>query len=124
MDKGFVKYVYFTALGFLLTGFFVSPLWGEENDPKQGKAKYLAVGCDSCHGKSGRGDGPAAVALNPKPPDFCGSTKHPANAQKIKMITRGGANMGHSSLMPPYDGMLGKQAILDIVAYINSLCKK
>jgi len=35
------------------------------------KGKNLfAVNCASCHGNAGKGDGPAAAALNPKPRDF------------------------------------------------------
>ena len=35
----------------------------------KGKALF-AVNCASCHGKEGFGDGPASVALNPKPRNF------------------------------------------------------
>ncbi|HEX8795824.1 MAG TPA: FTR1 family protein [Polyangiaceae bacterium] len=38
-------------------------------DLKQGSALY-AENCASCHGASGRGDGPAAAALKPRPADF------------------------------------------------------
>jgi len=34
-----------------------------------GKTKYVAA-CGSCHGNEGKGDGVAAVALNPKPRNF------------------------------------------------------
>lgn len=40
---------------------------------EKGKAAY-AVSCLVCHGEKGQGDGPAGVALNPKPRDF---TKDP-----------------------------------------------
>ncbi len=32
--------------------------------------KVAGVNCVSCHGKGGKGDGAAAVALNPKPADW------------------------------------------------------
>jgi mono/diheme cytochrome c family protein len=41
-------------------------------DPKvvsQGE-KVAKINCVSCHGSKGKGDGPAAVALNPKPADW------------------------------------------------------
>jgi len=38
---------------------------------KNGKSVYEgAAGCVACHGASGRGDGPVAFALNPRPRDF------------------------------------------------------
>jgi mono/diheme cytochrome c family protein len=33
-------------------------------------AKVAKINCLSCHGAKGKGDGPAAVALNPKPADW------------------------------------------------------
>jgi|CXWL01.1.fsa_nt_gi mono/diheme cytochrome c family protein len=40
---------------------------------EKGKATFT-INCVPCHGATGSGDGPAAVALNPKPRDF---TKEP-----------------------------------------------
>jgi len=38
---------------------------------ESGKAVYEgAAGCVACHGAGGKGDGPVAFALNPKPRDF------------------------------------------------------
>ena len=36
---------------------------------EQGR-KVAQVNCVSCHGKGGKGDGPAALALNPKPANW------------------------------------------------------
>lgn len=52
---------------------------GKKN-PLAGKADALAAGkqifmttCVPCHGSTGRGDGPAAVALNPRPANYTSS---------------------------------------------------
>ncbi len=37
---------------------------------EKGKALYAANGCGTCHGLTGRGDGPIARTLNPPPRDF------------------------------------------------------
>jgi mono/diheme cytochrome c family protein len=46
-----------------------SPVAAGPKAVEQGK-KVAAVNCVSCHGKGGKGDGAAAVALNPKPADW------------------------------------------------------
>jgi len=40
-----------------------------KGDAKAGKAKYDTL-CVGCHGATGKGDGAAAAALNPKPGNF------------------------------------------------------
>ena len=101
-----------------------SPLWGDGGDPKKGEYWYREADCGKCHGKKGRGDGPSGVTLNPKPADFCTSTKHPTDADRIKMIKGGGIGMGHSPDMPAWGEVFEQQDILDIVAYIRTLCNK
>lgn len=39
-------------------------------DIEKGKALYSANGCGTCHGLTGRGDGPIAKTLTPPPRDF------------------------------------------------------
>jgi mono/diheme cytochrome c family protein len=46
-----------------------SPIAASHKVVEQGK-KVAQVNCVSCHGKSGKGDGAAAMALNPKPADW------------------------------------------------------
>ncbi len=46
-----------------------SPIAASAKVAEQGK-KVAQVNCVSCHGKGGKGDGAAAVALNPKPADW------------------------------------------------------
>lgn len=46
-----------------------SPIAASHKVAEQGE-KVARVNCVSCHGKSGKGDGVAAMALNPKPADW------------------------------------------------------
>jgi len=46
-----------------------NPLPSDKKTVEQGE-KIAKINCVSCHGKKGKGDGPAAVALNPKPADW------------------------------------------------------
>lgn len=63
-----------------------------------GKTQFLAQ-CQACHGAAGKGDGPAAAAMNPKPRDFTsgywkqGSTP----SQVFHTISNGIAGTGMSS---------------------------
>ena len=60
------------------TGAWVAPAADKaKKNPVPGGANAVAAGknvaqtnCVSCHGPGGKGDGPAAVALNPKPADW------------------------------------------------------
>lgn len=55
-----------------------------------------------CHGQSGKGDGAAAAALNPKPRDYTSAEwqKSVTDDQIKKTITGGGAAVGKSPIMP------------------------
>lgn len=58
--------------------------------------------CATCHGPSGKGDGAAAAALNPKPRNY-GDKAWQATVtdeQIRKTIVQGGAAVGKSPLMP------------------------
>jgi mono/diheme cytochrome c family protein len=46
-----------------------NPLPADAATVAQGK-KVAETNCVSCHGPKGKGDGPASVALNPKPADW------------------------------------------------------
>lgn len=46
-----------------------NPLPSDKKSVEQGE-KVAKINCVSCHGNKGKGDGAAAVALNPKPADW------------------------------------------------------
>ena len=94
----------------------------EKGDPKAGKARYDLL-CGSCHGTSGKGDGPAAAALTPKPRDHSDGKYMNTLTDKyfFDIIKGGGASAGKSPLMPPWAGQLSDQDIRNLVAYIRSL---
>ncbi len=107
----------------LVAGFSAgSPLWASGGNPKKGEYWYHEAGCNMCHGEKGRGDGPSGTTLNPRPANYCTSTKSPTDALRAQMITNGGAANGRSPDMPAWGEVLDKQAILDIISYIHVLC--
>jgi mono/diheme cytochrome c family protein len=93
-----------------------------KGDPKAGKAKYDA-NCVGCHGATGKGDGAAAAALNPKPQDHTDGKILNALTDKylFDIIKDGGAAMKKAPFMPASNKKLSDQEISDVVAYIRSL---
>jgi mono/diheme cytochrome c family protein len=93
-----------------------------KGDAKAGKTKYDA-NCMGCHGATGKGDGPAAAALNPKPQDHTdGKTMNPLTDKYLfDIIKQGGKAVQKAALMPAANKKLTDQDIWDMVAYIRSL---
>lgn len=81
--------------------------------------------CVECHGEAGRGDGPAAHLLVPRPRDFTtgkyklrstetGSV--PADDDLRRSIAKG----SYGSAMPAWETVLSEQQIRDVVDYIKT----
>jgi cytochrome c oxidase cbb3-type subunit 3 len=107
-------------LGAVLLG---STVVAQAADADQGKKLYGQF-CASCHGQSGKGDGPAAAALNPKPRDHTNQEymSKMSDDEMLKVIKDGGASVGKSPLMPPWGASLKDDQIKDVIAYIRTLC--
>ena len=86
--------------------------------------KYTTL-CASCHGDSGKGNGPAADALKAvaKVRDFTDGTymNGRTDAQLTKVIKEGGAASGLSPLMAAFGSQLNDKEIKDILAFIRSV---
>jgi mono/diheme cytochrome c family protein len=80
-------------------------------DPKE----VFKTRCVMCHGESGKGDGPASVALNPKPRNYTDAEwqKSVTDDQIKKTITGGGASVGKSPIMPAQPDLAQKPEVLD-----------
>lgn len=91
-------------------------------DKAAGKKAYLTY-CSACHGESGKGDGPSAVALATKPADHTDGNVMNKLSDKFlfDVISKGGSAVQKSSMMPAWGGALKEQEIRDIVAYIRSI---
>lgn len=87
-------------------------------------AKLFAANCTSCHGPAGKGDGPAAVALVPKPRDLTDAKvmAKVSDQALFDTIQKGGAAMKKSPVMPAFSQLKPPQ-IADLVAHIRALCK-
>ncbi len=116
----------------MVMGAFLIPSAASAGDVAAGKAKFTAL-CVSCHGATGKGDGPTGKALaaagQPAPRDFStGEFKFDTDKdgqagtdQDLKnIITKGALAYGGSAMMAPVSGL--SDADLDnLVAFIRSL---
>lgn len=84
-------------------------------------AKIFAKYCETCHGKSGHGDGPASKPLNPKPRDFTNpkNFKSQNDEEVFSLITKGGASRKLSPVMPAWGSTLKKNQIWQVIAYLR-----
>jgi mono/diheme cytochrome c family protein len=76
--------------------------------------------CASCHGDSGKGDGPAGKYLSPKPTDFATSLKGKSDHWISRAIKGGGPAVGEAPVMPAY-GDLSDRQVRELVDYIKKL---
>ncbi|NIM49010.1 MAG: c-type cytochrome [Gemmatimonadales bacterium] len=83
-------------------------------------AEIYAKECVACHGKAGEGDGPAAVALNPRPTDLTKAEFQQGRTddQLTEVIAKG------RKTMPGYGKRLTPEEIAALVAYIRELGEK
>lgn len=84
-------------------------------------AKSIAQNrCAMCHGEGGRGDGPQARTLTPKPRDLSSKEwqRSVSDAQIRTAILQGGSGVGKSVLMPSNPDLADKPAVLDALVKI------
>jgi mono/diheme cytochrome c family protein len=96
-----------------------------KGDPAAGKEKFDQI-CASCHGPGGKGDGPAAAALDPKPRDLSDASYVSTLTDEhiFKTVKEGGAAVGKSPMMPAWGGALSDDDIWNVIAYIRKdICK-
>ena len=119
------------AMAFAITVGFGTGVWaqGEWKAPAEAKAtknpekgtdvgkKSVETNCVPCHGPSGKGDGPAAAALNPKPANWTSDkVKKESDGELFWKISNG------RGPMPPWKHLPEKER-WQIVNHIRSLQK-
>jgi mono/diheme cytochrome c family protein len=135
MRKGLIVFAAGAFLGLLIFGCGGKPQGGTTQTPPANvqtppatggttvpKTPDLAAGkkvfetyCVTCHGTSGKGDGPAGKALNPPPRDFT-SVKVMAGFtdDQLKEIIKNGKGD-----MPPWGSTLKDEDITNVLSYIR-----
>ncbi|GKS60145.1 hypothetical protein YTPLAS18_36720 [Nitrospira sp.] len=89
----------------------------------RGKIVYKEY-CAQCHGMTGKGDGPAASGLNPKPAVHANMAFDKLPMEYLyTVINHGGVSVGKSPSMPYWGLTLGQQRVADVIAYLKATFK-
>lgn len=90
---------------------------------KRGRALYHTY-CSNCHGTDGKGDGPAAAILSPRPRDHTNRAYMSTltDEQLAEIIRKGGPALGRSPAMPPAK-TLNEDDIIDLIAGVRALAE-
>jgi mono/diheme cytochrome c family protein len=83
-----------------------------------GKQVYQAR-CVLCHGPEGKGDGPAAAALNPKPRNHTdGAYMNSRTDEQLLEVIHNG-----KGAMPAWKAVLSEKEMQDVLKYVRTLAK-
>jgi mono/diheme cytochrome c family protein len=85
---------------------------------RRGQMVYAAQ-CETCHGASGMGDGPAGQTLDPAPAPIAHTSQMLGDGYLYWRISEGGHNFG--TAMPAWNEALSQQARWDLINYMRSL---
>ncbi|QMU56178.1 MAG: c-type cytochrome [Candidatus Mycalebacterium zealandia] len=103
----------------------VADAHAQKGDSTAGGESFATI-CASCHGPTGKGDGVAAAALEPKPRDLSDAKYLSTLTDEylFKVITEGGTVVGKAPTMPAWGGVLGEDGAWNVIAYIRKeICK-
>lgn len=117
--------------GVLLLGQGIAPRFASGQieksvtDASLGKSIYESK-CIECHGREGKGNGPASAMLSPRPRDFTGgkfkfrstaSGSIPTDDDLLNTVRNG----LHATAMPDWKPFIGDDSLKAVVAYVKSL---
>ncbi|MDX2250856.1 MAG: c-type cytochrome [Nitrospira sp.] len=92
-------------------------------DAGRGKVLYKEY-CAQCHGFTGKGDGPAASGLEPKPAIHANMPFEKLPMEYLyNVINHGGPAIGKSPNMPYWGLTIGQQGVADVIAYLKETFK-
>jgi mono/diheme cytochrome c family protein len=118
----------FRGIAAIACAALLAPAAARAADAAAGKTLFLAD-CATCHGPSGKGDGPVGKALSPPPRDFSQHQfkfdtdkdgKAGTDADLKAVIQKGAAAFGGSPLMAPWP-TLSDSDIANLIAYLHTL---
>ena len=107
-----------------LTAGLLAAVSAQQANIANGKALYLEH-CASCHGNEGKGDGPDAKDLNPKPRNHTDGNfmNRLRDNYLFTVVKNGGQAVGKSDQMPGWGNILSDPDITDVIAFVRTLAK-
>lgn len=122
--KGRLNFVWAMALAGWLPLLASTPAAADDAALAKAQESYQTY-CKKCHGEHGKGDGPGAAMLNPKPRDFadCQNMQKRSDDELFKVISEGGEAVKMSADMQPWGGTLSEPEIHALVQFVRSFCK-
>lgn len=116
MSRGFICFLFFS---------FIFPALMYSADLENGKQIFHKY-CTECHGLSGAGDGPSAMALDPRPRDLndLDYMQNLSNQELFNVIQKGGHSSGMSEQMPAWGSKINDDEMKDLIFYVRSLSEK
>jgi mono/diheme cytochrome c family protein len=99
-----------------------APAGSLRGSAQAGAALYRQY-CATCHGPGGKGDGPVAATLNPRPANHADHVfmARLSDEHLYQVISKGGASVGKSPMMAPWGGVINDQGIKDLIAFLREL---
>ena len=104
--------------GFDRTSAMTSPIGATDATIAAGRATYRER-CLPCHGERGRGEGPLAAALDPRPADLVLHVPQHTDGELFYFISRGSPG----SAMHAWRDVLGETQRWELVAYLRALAE-
>ena len=91
-------------------------------DPNQG-AHWFSFYCVHCHGWNGKGDGPTAPELDPRPRNQTNGKymNNITNLELFAVVKGGGEARELSPMMPPWGNVMQDQDIWNVIAFLRSI---
>ncbi len=102
-------------------GIMINPLPPSQENIARGAELYQTF-CSVCHGKQGKGDGPAGAALKPRPANLTRFIRMPPlsrDSYLIWTISEGGAQF--KTGMPPFKATIKEEDRWRIIHFLRTL---